>query len=209
MPTIGTVIAMARDWSIEGEYVECCNCSVPCQCLWHEAPDDDICNAGVFWNVEEGNYGDVPLDGLTGGVLVDQEGVLFEGGWNVVLVLDEAADEDQSEALRMIFSGEAGGLFGALSGMIDEVVDVVSLPFEYTSDDGHFEFEAGDAISMEADGSQGLHGQQGTAFPHPLIGDKEIKFGKSNEYVVDINEEFAWNLGGNNAYFGEYELASG
>jgi hypothetical protein len=200
---------MAEDWTIKGEYVECCNCSVPCQCLWHEAPDDNICNAGVFWNIEEGRYGDVSLDGLTGGVLVDQEGVLFEGGWNVVLVLDESADDDQSEALQMIFSGEVGGLFGALSGMIDEVVDVVSLPFEYTSDDGHFEFEAGDAISMAADGSPGLHDEQGSVFPHPLLPpDQEAKLGKSSEWVVKFNDQFSWDNPGNNAYFGEFEFGS-
>lgn len=200
---------MAEDWTIKGDFVECCNCSVPCQCLWHEAPDDNICDAGVFWHIEEGNYGNVSLDGLTGGVLVDQEGVLFEGGWKVVLVLDEAADEDQAEALQMIFSGEAGGLFGALSGMIDEVVDVVSLPIEFTSTDDHVEYEVGDVISVDVDGSEGLHGQQGTVFPHPLIGDQDAKIGKTNEYIVDFNEEFAWDFGGNNSYFGEYELASG
>ena len=200
---------MPENWTIKGEYVECCNCSVPCQCLWHEAPDDNICNAGVFWNIEEGQYGDVSLDGLTGGVLVDQESVLFEGGWNVVLVLDESADDNQSEALQMVFSGEAGGLFGALSGMIDEVVDVVSLPFEYTSDDGHFEFEAGDAISMEADGSPGLHDEQGSVFPHPLLPpDQEAKLGKSSEWVVEFNDQFSWDNPGNNAYFGEFEFGS-
>ena len=200
---------MAEDWTIKGEYVECCNCSVPCQCLWHEAPDDDICNAGVFWNIEDGEYGDVSLDGLTGGVLLDQEGVLFEGGWNVVLVLDEAADEAQSEALQLIFSGEAGGLFGALSEMIDEVVDVVSLPFEYTSNDGHFEFEAGEAISMEAQGSPGLHDEPGSVFPHPLMPpDQEGKLGKSSEWLVEFDDQFSWDNPGNNAYFGEFEFGS-
>jgi len=200
---------MAEDWTIKGEYVECCNCSVPCQCLWHEAPDDNICNAGVFWNIEDGEYGDVSLDGLTGGVLLDQEGVLFEGGWNVVLVLDEAANEAQSEALQLIFSGEAGGLFGALSGMIDEVVEVVSLPFEYTSNDGHFEFEAGEAISMEAHGSSGLHDEPGSVFPHPLMPpDQEGKLGKSSEWLVEFNDQFSWDNPGNNAYFGEFEFGS-
>ena len=47
---------MSEEWTIAGEYVECCNCSVPCQCLWYEAPDDNVCNAGVFWNIEEGRY---------------------------------------------------------------------------------------------------------------------------------------------------------
>lgn len=200
---------MAHDWNIEGEYVECCNCSVPCQCLWHEAPDDDICNAGVFWNIEDGYYGDVSLDGLTAGVLIDQEDVLFEGGWNVVLVLDEAADAEQEEALKTVFSGEAGGLFGALEGMIDEVVEVVSLPLDYSRDDGLFEFEAGDVLTMEADGSTGLHDEQGSVFPHPLIPpDQEAKIGTSSEWVVDFDEQFSWDSPGNNAFFGEFDFGS-
>jgi hypothetical protein len=200
---------MAESWTVTGEYVECCNCSVPCQCLWHEAPDDNVCNAGVFWNIEAGSYGDISLDGLTAGFLIDQEGVLFEGGWDVVLILDEAADADQADALETIFLGEAGGLFGALSGMVDEVLDVVSLPFEYSRADGHFEFAAGDTLSMDADGSRGLHDEQGTVFPHPLIPpEQEAKFGKSNEWVVEFEDELSWSHGGNNAYFGDFHFGS-
>lgn len=200
---------MAQDWTIKGEYVECCNCSVPCQCLWHEAPDDNVCKGGVFWNIEQGSYGDVSLDGLTAGLLTDQEGILFEGGWDVVLILDEAADDDQAEALETIFSGQAGGLFGALVPSIEEVVDVVSLPFEYTSEDGHFEFEAGDVVSMAADSSQGLGGEQGTVFPHPLLPPhQEAKLGKSTEWVAEFNDQFSWDHGGNSAYFGEFDFGS-
>lgn len=200
---------MAEDWAISGEYVECCNCSVPCQCLWHEAPDDNICNAGVFWNIEDGSYGDVSLDGLTAGFLVDQEGVLFEGGWDVVLVLDEEADDDQADALETVFLGQAGGLFGALTEMVDEVVDIVSLPFEYSRENGHFEFEAGDTLSMDADKSPGLHDEQGSVFPHPLVPpDQEANLGKSNEWLVEFDDELSWDLGGNNAYYGEFEFGS-
>lgn len=201
---------MPQEWTIAGEYVECCNCSVPCQCLWHEAPDDDVCNAGVFWNIEEGSYGDVSLDGLAAGYLLDQDGVLFEGGWDVLLILDEAADDDQAAALETIFLGQAGGLFGAVaSAMVDEVVDVVSLPFEYSREDGRFEFEAGDVVSMDADGSIGLHEEQGTVFPHPLVpADQEANLGKSTEWVAAFDDRFSWELGGNNAYFGDFNFGS-
>jgi len=201
---------MARDWAIAGEYVECCNCSVPCQCLWYEAPDDDVCNAGVFWHIEEGSYGDVSLDGLTAGMLLDQDGVLFEGGWDVVLILDEGADEAQAEALETVFSGGAGGLFGALaSAMVEDVVDVVSLPFEYSREGGHFEFEAGDVLSMDADGSPGLHDDRGTAYPHPLVPPtEEANIGKSNRWIAAFDDQFSWDHGGNNAYFGEFDFGS-
>jgi len=202
-------MATETDWQIRGEYVECCNCSVPCQCLWHEAPDDGVCNAGVFWNIEKGSYGEVSLDGLTAGMLLDQTGVLFEGGWNVVLVLDESADDDQAEALETVFLGQAGGLFGALAGMVDEVVEVVSLPFDYSREGDRFEFEAGDVLSMDASGSRGLHDEQGTAFPHPLVPpSQEANIGKSTEWLVEFDDQFSWEHGGNNAYFGEFDFAS-
>lgn len=200
---------MAQDWSIAGEYVECCNCSVPCQCLWHEAPDDNICNGGAFWTIEEGYYGDVTLDGLTAGFLLDQEGILFEGGWDVVLILDEAADDDQADALETIFAGEAGGLFEAMAALVDEVVDVISLPIEYSRENGHFEFEAGDILAMDVDGSTGLEGEQGTVFPCPQMPpDQEAELGKSTEWIVDFNDQFAWDFGGNNSYFGDFDAGT-
>lgn len=200
---------MTQDWSITGEYIECCNCSVPCQCLWYEAPEDNVCNAGAFYNIDKGYYGDVDLDGLGAGFLIDQEGVLFEGGWSVVLLLDEAANDDQTDALETIFAGEAGGLFEALAAFVDEVVDVVSLPIEYSRENGHFEFEAGDVLAMEVDGSTGLGGEQGTVFPVPhKPPDQEAKLGKSTEYIVDFNDQFGWDFGGKNSYFGEFEAGT-
>lgn len=200
---------MPRDWSIAGEYVECCNCSVPCQCLWGEAPDDNVCDGGAFWNIEEGAYGDVDLDGLGAGFLLDQEGVLFDGGWSAVLILDDAANDDQADALETIFRGEAGGLFEAFAGLIDELVDVVSLPIEYSRENGHFEFKAGDVLRMDVDGSTGLEGEQGTVFPAPQMPpDNEAKVGKSNEYIVDFDDQFGWDLAGNNAYFGEFDAGT-
>ena len=200
---------MVEDWNIEGEYVETCNCSVPCQCLWQKPPDNDECTAAVFWNITEGTYGDVSLDGLTAGVLLWEEGILLEGGWNVVLVLDEAADPDQADALEAIFSGQAGGLMGAVAPMIEEVKDVVTLPITHTTDDGHFSFEAGDVVSMAADESLGMGEEPGSVYPHPLIPpNMEAQLGESTEAVVSYDDDFSWDVAGNNAYFGEFDFGN-
>lgn len=197
------------DWQLEGEFIEACNCSVPCQCLWYEPADDGMCTFAGFWNIEEGTYGDVSLDGLGAGMLVWEEGLLLDGGWRVVLVIDEAADEEQAAALETIFSGQAGGLFEAAAGFIETVEDHVVVPFSYTTEDGHLSFSAGDIVTIETEKSVGLGDKQGSVFPHPFIPPtEEAAVGKTTEATVAFNEDFSWDVGGNNSYFGAFELAN-
>ncbi|MFC7212554.1 DUF1326 domain-containing protein [Saliphagus sp. GCM10025334] len=200
---------MTQDWSLEGNFIEACNCSVPCQCLWYEPADDGGCTFAGFWNIEEGTYGDVPLDGLGAGMLVLDEGILLEGGWHVVLVIDEAADEEQAEALETIFSGQAGGLFEAAAPLIDSVEDSVVVPFSYSAENGHLSFSAGDIVTIKTEKRVGFGDEQGTAYPHPFIQpDEEANVGKTTEASVAFNDDFSWDVDGNNSYFGEFEMAN-
>lgn len=200
---------MTQDWSLKGNFIEACNCSVPCQCLWWEPADDGGCTFAGFWNIEEGTYGDVSLDGLGAGMLVLDEGILFEGGWRVVLVIDEAADEAQAEAIENIFSGHAGGLFEAAAPLIDTVEDNVVVPFSYSTEDGHLSFSAGDIVTIETDSAVGFGDEQGSVSPHPFIQPEErANTGKTTEATVDFDDDFSWDVGGNNSYFGEFEMAN-
>lgn len=200
---------MTQDWNLKGNFIEACNCSVPCQCLWWEPADDGGCTFAGFWNIEEGTYGDVSLDGLGGGMLVLDEGILFEGGWRVVLVVDAAADEAQAEALETIFSGQAGGLFGAAAPFIDTVEDSVVVPFSYSTEDGHLSFSAGDIVTIETDSAVGFGDEQGSVYPHPFIQpEKKANTGKTTEATVAFDQDFSWDVDGNNSYFGEFEMSN-
>lgn len=199
----------STEWSLNGEFIEACNCSVPCQCLWFEPADDGGCTFTGFWNIEEGTYGDVSLDGLGAGMLVLDEGILLEGGWTVVLVIDEAADDEQAFALERIFSGQAGGLFEAAAPLIETVADSVVVPFSYSTDDGHLSFSAGDIVTIETDRAVGFGDQQGSVFPHPFVPPREEpKTGKTTEATVAFDDEFSWDVSGNNSYFGAFEMAN-
>ncbi len=200
---------MTQDWNLKGNFIEACNCSVPCQCLWWEPADDNKCTFAGFWNIEEGTYGDVSLDGLGAGMLVWEDGILFEGGWRVVLVIDEAADEAQAEALETIFSGQAGGLFEAAAPLIETVEDRVVVPFSYATEDGHLSFSAGDIVTIETDKSVGFGDEQGSVYPHPFIPpDQKANIGKTTEATVDFDDEFSWDVSGNTSQFGEFEMAN-
>jgi hypothetical protein len=177
--------------------------------LWYEPADDGGCTDAVFWNIENGTYGDVSLDGLGAGVLLIDEGVLFEGGWRVVLVIDEAADEEQAEALETIFSGQAGGVFEAAAPLIDTVEDSVVVPFAYSAEDGHLSFSAGNIVAIETDKSVGFGDEQGSVYPHPFIQpDETANIGKTTDATVDFDDDFSWDVSGNTSYFAEFEMAN-
>ena len=101
----------APSWSIRGDYFETCSCTVVCPCLISAAPPltsmptEGTCDAGFAFHIDQGTFGDVPLDGLNVGLVAHVPGPMIEGNWTVALYLDERADPRQHEALQAIFSG--------------------------------------------------------------------------------------------------------
>ena len=202
---------MTPDWTIQGDYVEACNCDVVCQCVWLEPPDGDVCTVSLAWDIHEGQCGEVDLSGLSVGMLLStEEGVMFdpETAWNVVLLLDESADEQQRNALEDIFFGRAGGIFAPAAETHVEGADVATVPFTFDRDGSDFAVEIGDVVSMEVVGKTGFNEDLGTISPHPLTKSMEMHTGKSTTATVSYDEEFTWDVSENNSYFCEFELTN-
>lgn len=202
---------MARQWTIEGDYVEACNCDVACQCIWLEAPDDDACTVSLAWHVRDGHYGDVDLSGLSVALLVSTEdGVMFapETGWDVVLLVDGAADDDQRAAIEDIYLGRAGGIFAPVADVHVESAEVATADIDFARDGTEFSVEVGDVLSIDADGAVGFNEEVGTISPHPLTADNEMQTGKSSTATASYDDEFAWDVSGGNAYLGDFVLAN-
>jgi len=198
-----------NDWSISGEFVEACNCSAPCQCLWNEAPDDDECTAALFWHIDEGVYEGTDLSDLTVGVLLYDQGLLFEGGWDLVVLVDEGASDAQATALEEIFMGRAGGVMGAVAELVEEVKDTAVVPITYDRENGHLSVAAGEFVAIEADAIDGFEAAPGEVSPHPLtVPSMTANTGKSTTATVSFDDEFAWDVSGNNSYFGEFEYGA-
>ncbi|QLG28889.1 DUF1326 domain-containing protein [Halorarum halophilum] len=203
---------MADSWSITGDYVEACNCDVSCQCVLLEPPDDDACAVSFAWRIEDGRYGDVDLSGLHAAMLVrSEEGVLFDPAvaWHMVVLVDETADDDQRAALEDVLLGRAGGIFAAAADTHVERAEVATAPFSFTRNDADFSVEVGDVVSMEVVGKYGFNDELGTIAPHPFTKDREMSTGKSTTATVSYDDEFTWDVSGNNAFFCEFELANG
>jgi hypothetical protein len=130
-------IAMAEQWRVKGDFVDFCRCSIPCPCTFGQAPSDGECDGIIAWHVREGTYGDVQLDGLNVAGVARFVGNIWDpdvtaaGGF----ILDEAAGEDQREALMAIFGGQAGGWPGLFAQNFSEILGVEVAPIELEIDD--------------------------------------------------------------------------
>lgn len=127
-------MANVASWHAKGDWFDVCNCNIPCPCYFAEAPTFGECWGTLVWHVREGRYGDVALDDLN----VLALGTFTGNPWrddsvkaSVGMFLDERADERQRDALRMIFSGQAGGWPAQFGELIGEVRGVAFAPIEF------------------------------------------------------------------------------
>ena len=94
-------------WKIVGQLEEACSCNAACPCWFGSKPTHMTCGGGQFIFIEKGTYGNVSLDGLAVGNMVESpEGKsMMEsyGNWKFSNVyVDEKANLQQREALLAI-----------------------------------------------------------------------------------------------------------
>jgi hypothetical protein len=97
---------MAVEWRVKATELANCNCSYACPCQFSSLPTLGFCEAAVAWHIDEGHFGNVPLDGLSAISLLKWPGAVHEGNGTMQLIIDERANPAQREALVKIMSGE-------------------------------------------------------------------------------------------------------
>ena len=161
-------------FQIEGRYFENCSCEVVCPCALSLAlgADYDRCRVILVFHVDSGEVDGTDVSGLTVAALADTPKVMSEGGWRLGVVIDEAASDEQAEALGAVFSGSAGGPMAALAGLVGEQLGVERLPIEFSSENGSHHVKIGDAAQVEVEdvvpfGSEGNEPAKVTDIFHP------------------------------------------
>jgi len=171
-------------WHVRGSYFESCNCEAICPCRSVGGRDGGPsswgeCFGTLSWRVQEGRAGTVDLADRT--VVMSlryTDHTQPSTPWQVVLYIDEDADDAQVAALAAIFLGRAGGTVAALYGpAIGEVQAVrrARITVEHVAARkridvvGYLTVEAEDPASKPGDVRCGIPG-----FDHPgteLYGD--------------------------------------
>ena len=91
----------SESWWAEGTLYENCNCRLLCRChiSYRQPADQDRCIGYLATHIQQGRYGQAPLDGLNAVVYVNAPQIMVDPGWTLGLYIDERADDAQREAL--------------------------------------------------------------------------------------------------------------
>src|SRR3954453_21960026 len=133
-------------WSVEGRYFENCSCDVVCPCTASLAlgADNDYCRTLLVFHVDKGDVDGVDVSDLTVAAIADTPKYMHEGNWKLGVVIDEAASDEQAEALGGVFSGALGGPMAGLGPLVSEQLGVERLPIEITEEGGRNAVKIGD-----------------------------------------------------------------
>jgi hypothetical protein len=90
----------------------------------------------MVWHIREGQYGEIPLNGLNLLALCAFQGNAWAGETKATLGLfiDERADDQQRNALQLIFGGQAGGWPGVFAELVGEMRGVEFAPISVEID---------------------------------------------------------------------------
>ncbi len=126
------------DWEIEGRAFGNCNCAYGCPCQFNALPTDGTCRAAVGYQIDEGHFGEVKLDGLRAAGLYTWPGAVHEGNGTMQLIVDDSASPAQREALLTIMQGKEtepmATMWSVYTAMCSTILDPLSKPIEFEVD---------------------------------------------------------------------------
>jgi hypothetical protein len=126
----------STSWRMRGDAFEACSCNVTCPCNFASDPTQGLCEVIVAWRIQEGLYGTTRLDGLNLVLYCRMPGNLWQGNWTAGFYLDQRATQEQVQALGTILSGQAGGWFASLSGLIGHQLAPQQVPIQFETVNG-------------------------------------------------------------------------
>jgi hypothetical protein len=147
------------NWKITGDWFDVCKCNVPCPCTFAQAPSYGDCDGVLAYHIKNGIYGDTRLDGLNVLALSYFKGNIWAGETKAVISIffDEKANEEQREALHMIFSGKAGGFMAEFAKIIAEVreTEYAQIKFDVADDLSYWSAEVPGKVVARAEALTG------------------------------------------------------
>lgn len=142
-------------WNIEGRYMETCNCTFICPCIGTNLtarPTEGDCKAAIAMQIEKGEKDGVTLDGLSFIILLHSPGAMADGNMKVGLIVDERADEAQTEAIGAIATGSAGGPMAALVPLVGEVAGVEKRAISFEQNGMDYTVKAAELVDQAISG---------------------------------------------------------
>lgn len=200
--------ATETGWKIRGEYMENCNCTVVCPCLFSplepmtSEPTEGACEVGFGFHVDNGNFGDVSLDGLNVAVIARTPGRMADGNWQVALYVDDQADDDQNGALQAIFTGAAGGVMANLAPLFGEVLGVRSASIRWEKDGKRRSIKVDEVMAMAIHAAPSINpdGEIWATNAHPFA-PEGVAMAVGDDGSTYSDHGLTWDNSGKNAHY--------
>jgi hypothetical protein len=124
-------------WTIRGELILNCNCTVFCPCvvsLGKHPPTEGYCQAWAGIRIDRGAWGETDLSGLNVGLLLDIPGLMARGNWTVAAFIDDRASAAAFDGLAAILSGRARGTTGLFAVLVGTFQGAERAPVAYETE---------------------------------------------------------------------------
>jgi hypothetical protein len=147
-------------WQMSGQYFETCSCDFVCPCILGQmavAPTKGSCTFAMAFQIEQGTFGGLRVDGLGFVVLGFTPEAMGKGNWSVGVIVDDKASAEQRDAIVAMASGAAGGPMAALSGLVGTFLGVESAPIQFASSGATWSVNAASFVDMAAKPAMGLN----------------------------------------------------
>jgi hypothetical protein len=200
----------SRDWKLEGDYFEGCNCDAICPCIFLLDPDKGHCNATVAWHIEKGHYDQTQVDDLNAVAVFVAPGNMFTGPkMKAAFYIDKNANQEQKDALSKIFSGQVGGFFAAAASLIGEVVGIKSAPITFGIDGKRRWLNIPEYLSLEIEAIKGGDPIRDSLITNPAFTvapgyDPVIARSSKHNYK---DHGFEWDSSGKNGFYSKFNYS--
>lgn len=136
-------------WNMKGFLVAACSCDWGCPCSFNARPTNGFCEGAYVWNVSQGTYDGVPLDGLTFCWFASFPGPLHEGNGTAQVLIDAGATKAQRDAILELAKGKRGGPFEIFAAVTGRQLDPIFAPFDLALDGLRSRINAAPHLQME------------------------------------------------------------
>lgn len=194
-------------WNMKGTLIIACNCEYGCPCNVNGRPTLGHCEGGWTWQIEQGVYGDLKLDGLNLGLYCDWPAAIHEGNGVATTLIDDRADAKQRDALRSLVEGSSGGPWAIFRKTFTELNGPRFVRYEVDTETRLPRVRAGDALSLETEyirnpvTKETVHPR--LALPEGLLA-KDLALVGSKRFAVDA-DKVRYDHSGRYAAFGFFQ----
>ncbi len=171
--------ANRTSFKVKAMSLEACSCAHGCNCQFDGIPNEGICEFLIGYEVSEGKFGDVDLNGLKFVVAAKYPNAIHEGNGHVALFIDDKATPEQVNAIATICTGAQGGMpWEAIAATVTRLDGPHLKPVKMNFDGSRSSFEVDGVLECKA-----------KALINPVTGDE------NEVHITYPKGGFFWNDG--------------